>query len=119
MELDGVSSSLSSAPGVSRATALLIDGDIHGFIVPSGQDIEGILDHTAKLQPYYAIPSKVHQLDEFPTTANGKIDKKILRVLAAEAEMDQKRPDSPSRRPANAAPWLKPGRSRCHRQSRL
>lgn len=94
VELDGVSSSLASAPGVSRATALLIDGDIHGFIVPSKQDTERILDHARKLQPYYAIPSRVHQLVEFPTTANGKIDKKALRALAAESAMDEKRPDS-------------------------
>ncbi|POR37446.1 Nonribosomal peptide synthetase 5 [Tolypocladium paradoxum] len=97
VELDGVSSSLASAPGVSRATALLIDGDIHGFIVPSKQDIDAILDHARKLQPYYAIPRMVHQLDEFPTTANGKIDKKALRALAAEAEMDEKRPGSPAK----------------------
>ncbi|KAL3953883.1 hypothetical protein ACCO45_011839 [Purpureocillium lilacinum] len=79
--------------GVTRATALLIDGDIHGFIVPSKQDIESVLQHARKLQPYYAIPTKVHQLDEFPTTPNGKIDKKALRALALEPE----RPESPEK----------------------
>ncbi|KAJ6444925.1 NRPS-like enzyme [Purpureocillium lavendulum] len=96
VELDGVSSSLASAPGVTRATALLIDGDIHGFIVPSNQDIETILEHARKLQPYYAIPTKVHQLDEFPTTANGKIDKKSLRDLASQDVINEKRPKSAS-----------------------
>ncbi|KAL6866871.1 non-ribosomal peptide synthetase [Trichoderma novae-zelandiae] len=82
VELDGVSSSMASAPGVTRACALLIDGEIHGFAVPSHQDSEAILEHTRRLQPYYAVPSSVHLLDEFPTTANGKIDKKALRLLA-------------------------------------
>ncbi|KAL6826399.1 non-ribosomal peptide synthetase [Trichoderma camerunense] len=82
VELDGVSSSMASAPGVTRACALLIDGEIHGFAVPSTQDAEAILEHTRKLQPYYAVPSSLHLLDEFPTTANGKIDKKSLRMLA-------------------------------------
>lgn len=82
MELDGVSTSLASAPGVTRATALLVEGDIHGFTVPLGQDVEAIISHTSKLQPYYAVPSKIHQLDSFPTTANGKIDKAALRTLA-------------------------------------
>ncbi|KAG6064118.1 hypothetical protein E4U32_000538 [Claviceps aff. humidiphila group G2b] len=82
VELDGVSSSLASAPGVTRATTLLIEGDIHGFTVPLGPDVETVFAHTKKLQPYYAIPSKIHQLNAFPTTANGKIDKKCLRDLA-------------------------------------
>ncbi|KAH6605344.1 amino acid adenylation [Trichoderma cornu-damae] len=89
VELDGVSSSMASAPGVTRACALSIDGEIHGFVVPSDQDAEAILEHTRRLQPYYAVPSSVHLLDEFPTTANGKIDKKSLRVLAT-------RPASPA-----------------------
>ncbi|PHH83868.1 hypothetical protein CDD83_2896 [Cordyceps sp. RAO-2017] len=83
VELDGVSTSLASAPGVSRATALLVDGSIHGFVVPSGQSVEAVLRHAQTLQPYYALPARLHQLDEFPTTANGKIDKAILRALAA------------------------------------
>ncbi|UKZ72079.1 uncharacterized protein TrAtP1_013017 [Trichoderma atroviride] len=83
VELDGVSSSMASAPGVTRACALLIDGEIHGFAVPSNQDPGAILEHTRRLQPYYAVPSNVHLLDEFPTTANGKIDKKSLRMLAS------------------------------------
>ncbi|KAH0598942.1 hypothetical protein MHUMG1_03056 [Metarhizium humberi] len=86
VELDGISSSLASAPGVTRATALLIEGDIHGFTTPSGQDEQSILAHTKKLQPYYAIPSKLHQLQTFPTTANGKIDKNALRLMALAPE---------------------------------
>ncbi|EFY86103.1 NRPS-like enzyme, putative [Metarhizium acridum CQMa 102] len=86
VELDGISSSLASAPGVTRATALLIEGEIHGFTTPSGQDEQSILAHTKKLQPYYAIPSKLHQLQIFPTTANGKIDKNALRLMALTPE---------------------------------
>ncbi|PHH63874.1 hypothetical protein CDD82_1825 [Ophiocordyceps australis] len=81
VELDGVSSAMASAPGVSRATTLLVDGQLHGFIVPAQQDAKAVLDHTSKSQPYYAVPSRIHQLDEFPMTANGKIDKKSLRAM--------------------------------------
>ncbi|KAM4058937.1 AMP-binding enzyme [Hirsutella rhossiliensis] len=100
VELDGVSSSLASAPGVSRATALMVDGDLHGFVTPSGQSIEAILEYVRTLQPYYAVPAKIHQLDEFPTTANGKIDKKMLRVAAepvsviTEEDLSEKHPAS-------------------------
>lgn len=61
---------------------MLIDGVIHGFAVTSNQDSAAILEHTKKLQPYYAVPSKLHLLDEFPTTANGKIDRKALQTIA-------------------------------------
>ncbi|KJZ77824.1 hypothetical protein HIM_03001 [Hirsutella minnesotensis 3608] len=84
VELDGVSSSLASANGVARATALLVDGEIHGFVVPAEQNIDAILEHTRKFQPYYAVPVRVHQMPEFPTTANGKINKTMLRALAME-----------------------------------
>ncbi|KAG6037502.1 hypothetical protein E4U41_005069 [Claviceps citrina] len=100
VELDGVSSSLASAPGVTRATALLVEGDIHGFTVPLGPDVETVLAHAKKLQPYYAIPSKIHQLSAFPTTANGKIDKKCLRhlALAPEEETDMEEDGRPRSR---------------------
>ncbi|KFA64872.1 hypothetical protein S40285_02849 [Stachybotrys chlorohalonatus IBT 40285] len=78
VELDGISATLASAPGVSRATTVLIGSEIHGFTTPAGQDPAAILEHTRRRQPYYAVPSQIHQLDQFPLTNNGKIDKKAL-----------------------------------------
>ncbi|KAL2676641.1 hypothetical protein Neosp_010405 [[Neocosmospora] mangrovei] len=82
VELDGVSASLASAPGVSRAAALLINGQIHGFTSPCGSDVTTILKHTQQHQPYYAIPTHLHLLDDLPSTANGKVDKNALKALA-------------------------------------
>ncbi|ODA81117.1 hypothetical protein RJ55_04080 [Drechmeria coniospora] len=101
VELDGVSASLASAPGVTRATTLLIDGEIHAFVVPSQQDVDVIMEHARKSQPYYALPTKIHQLGQFPTTANGKVDKTLLRTMAVEAVTDDARP--PSRAISTAA----------------
>ena len=87
VELDGVSASLASASGVARATVLLVDDDIHGFVFPKeGKtlDEEAILDHTRKLQPYYALPSKLHIIEQASLTANGKLDKQMLRKIALE-----------------------------------
>ncbi|KAH7324647.1 non-ribosomal peptide synthetase [Stachybotrys elegans] len=83
IELDGISSTLASAPGITRAVALLIDGEIHGFTSPAGQDVYAILEHTRARQPYYAVPSHIHQVQQFPLTNNGKIDKKALAAIAA------------------------------------
>ena len=73
---------MSSFPGVTRSTALLINGEIHGFVSPDHHDTLTILDHTKKSQPYYAVPSHLHLLPHLPSTANGKIDKKALLELA-------------------------------------
>ncbi|EGX96987.1 NRPS-like enzyme, putative [Cordyceps militaris CM01] len=81
VELDGISASLLSAPGVSHAVALFLDGQIHAFVAPAHQDEQHILACVAERQPYYAVPSAVHQLAAFPVTANGKTDKKALRSL--------------------------------------
>ncbi|KAM5377404.1 hypothetical protein ACJZ2D_004943 [Fusarium nematophilum] len=82
VELDGVSASLASAPSVSRAAALLIDGQIHGFTSPCDCDVTSIVKHVQQRQPYYAVPTHIHLLDDLPETANGKIDKKELEALA-------------------------------------
>lgn len=87
VELDGVSSSLLSAPGVSQAVALYLDGEIHGFVSPTGQDESHILACVGKLQPYYAVPSAIHQLHSFPVTANGKTDKKALKSMYEEEKI--------------------------------
>ncbi|KAI5461044.1 hypothetical protein BGZ63DRAFT_357001 [Mariannaea sp. PMI_226] len=84
VELDGISASLASAPGVSRAAALLINGHIHGFICPLVRDTAAITQYVQKCQPYYAVPSQIYAMDELPTTANGKVDKKKLKASFAE-----------------------------------
>ncbi|KAL8401000.1 hypothetical protein RB594_001135 [Gaeumannomyces avenae] len=83
VELDGVSASLLSAPGVTQAVALLVDREIHGFLAPAGCDVAKVKEHMAKRQPYYAVPTKFHLLDDLPHTANGKLDKRALRGLAS------------------------------------
>ncbi|KJZ72362.1 hypothetical protein HIM_08288 [Hirsutella minnesotensis 3608] len=95
VELDGIATSLASAPGVSRATTLLVDGDIYGFVVPEQPGSKAILEHVSKLQPYYAVPAAIISMAEFPTTANGKIDKKLLRELAGQRQTSEvQRPDT-------------------------
>ncbi|KAF5631553.1 non-ribosomal peptide synthetase [Fusarium sp. NRRL 52700] len=82
VELDGISASLASAPGVSRAAALLIDGEIHGFTTPRRCDATTTIKHVQQHQPYYAVPTHLHLLDELPSTPNGKVDKGKLKALA-------------------------------------
>lgn len=36
----------------------------------------------AKIQPHYAVPAHYMALEDFPTTRNGKVDKRALSALA-------------------------------------
>ena len=89
IELDGISATLASFPGVTRATALLMDGEIHGFVSPDHHEVSSILGHVKKSQPYYAVPSHIHLFASLPSTPNGKIDKKALLVMAKGAPKDE------------------------------
>ncbi|KAK2674332.1 ANL, N-terminal domain [Fusarium oxysporum f. sp. vasinfectum] len=80
VELDGVTACIKSCPSVQSTTALLINNEIHAFITPSHCPIAVVEAHLKTLQPYYAMPTHYHQLDSLPMTANGKIDKRSLRM---------------------------------------
>ncbi|KAK8041475.1 non-ribosomal peptide synthetase [Apiospora phragmitis] len=82
VELDGISASINSFPNVRRATALLVLGEIHGFLEPASIDLDALREHLTARQPYYAVPSHFHRLEALPETGNGKLDKKALRRIA-------------------------------------
>ncbi|THU87036.1 nonribosomal peptide synthetase 12 [Dendrothele bispora CBS 962.96] len=85
VELDGVASAMETCPQVRAAVALLIDDTLWGFVTPENALVEDVIAATSKVQPYYAVPSRVLSLDKFPETSNGKRDKKALRQLAVES----------------------------------
>ncbi|KAK7056764.1 hypothetical protein VNI00_002481 [Paramarasmius palmivorus] len=82
VELDGVAAAMETCPGVKVAIALLIDDNLWGFVTPSSVDQVAVTTAAAKIQPYYAVPTRVLTMDEFPKTSNGKNDKRALRQLA-------------------------------------
>ncbi|GJC83630.1 adenylate-forming reductase 06235 [Colletotrichum liriopes] len=85
VELDGVTSSINSCPVVSKATALFIHNEIHGFVTPRTCDLDAIQAHIRARQPYYAVPTRFHFLDTLPLTSNGKVDKRVLQNSVTEA----------------------------------
>ncbi|KAL2830519.1 hypothetical protein BDW59DRAFT_170092 [Aspergillus cavernicola] len=92
VELDGVSACLASCPEVQQATALIVGGELTGFVTPKLGSIERLMEDLKVKLPYYAMPSKWHTLDDFPLTPNGKIDKRALahqveEVRASQTEM--------------------------------
>ncbi|KAJ7459865.1 nonribosomal peptide synthetase 12 [Mycena latifolia] len=82
VELDGVAAAMETASGIKAAAALLIDGSLWGFVTPGSISVDEVKKVTAKIQPYYAVPTSIIALDEFPRTGNDKTDKRALRQLA-------------------------------------
>ncbi|KAJ4482061.1 nonribosomal peptide synthetase 12 [Lentinula aciculospora] len=82
VELDGVAAALETSPSVKVAAALLIDSTLWGFVAPDTVDSKIILSDAAKIQPYYAVPTRLIAMKEFPKTSNLKTDKRALRQLA-------------------------------------
>ncbi|PAV16912.1 nonribosomal peptide synthetase 12 [Pyrrhoderma noxium] len=84
VELDGVAAAMETCHGVKSATVLLIQDELWGFISSEKVEIDDVRSTTAKIQPYYAVPTHFHVLSEFPLTSNGKVDKRALRQVAEE-----------------------------------
>ncbi|KAG5639219.1 hypothetical protein H0H81_005698, partial [Sphagnurus paluster] len=85
VELDGVASAMETCPGVNVASAILLNGQLWGFFAPALAEIEDVKSATARVQPYYAVPTHFLRLEKFPETANGKVDKRALERLAADS----------------------------------
>lgn len=79
VELDGVGAAMETCSGVKAAVALLIDDVLWGFFTPSTVEPKDVQAAVAKIQPYYAVPSRFIHMEEFPNTTNGKVDKRALR----------------------------------------
>ncbi|VBB84324.1 Putative Nonribosomal peptide synthetase [Podospora comata] len=84
VELDGVSRAIESCPDVIKGCALKIDTSLWGFysaIHPIDQ--AELHKAVSAKQPFYGVPKVWHYLGPtIPLTANGKIDKRVLRELA-------------------------------------
>ncbi|KAJ7069779.1 nonribosomal peptide synthetase 12 [Mycena amicta] len=82
VELVGVAAAMQSHKGVKSACAVMVEGDLHGFVTPETVDVEDVRTTTAKILSYYAVPTYIHAIKAFPTTRNDKIDKTALQQLA-------------------------------------
>ncbi|KAH9840976.1 AMP-binding protein [Rhodofomes roseus] len=82
LELDGVSAAMRTCPGVDAACALLVDGELWGFFSPGDVSPGDVRAATARMQPKYAVPTKLKALDTIPLTCNGKVNKVALRSMA-------------------------------------
>ncbi|KAF5369283.1 hypothetical protein D9758_002722 [Tetrapyrgos nigripes] len=81
VELDGVASAME----VCLVDASDVEDTLFGFVIPENVLPTDVIAAVSKIQPYYAVPSRVLSLSNFPETTNGKRDKKALRQFAIDA----------------------------------
>ena len=84
VELDEIEKVLNSYPSVTRSIILVKANPVEGdylaayFTANKEVDKDDLTQHMAKSLTPYMIPKVMMQLDKFPLTPNGKIDKKAL-----------------------------------------
>lgn len=78
VELDAVTSALERAADCSRATTLLHNGRLVGFISPASAVPEQARRAVAERLPYYCVPTLIVPVDTLPTTDRGKVDRRAL-----------------------------------------
>ncbi|HEY3749814.1 MAG TPA: AMP-binding protein [Pseudonocardiaceae bacterium] len=79
-DITGVTSAAVLPPTAERDVVLFVTGDLD-----AGKVLDGL---AARLEPA-KVPDVCHLLTSFPLTANGKVDKKALAVLAAGGDHDR------------------------------
>ena len=75
-----------AADDVITACALLIGKELVGFVYPDSAVISQVQEACAKVQPYYARPSKYIKLEVVPKTANGYVKYCLSRFQTLGAE---------------------------------
>ena len=92
VELDEIERVLNSYPSVTRSIILVKTNATEGdylaayFTASTNVDKDALLTHMAKYLTPYMVPKVVMQLDKFPLTPNGKIDKKSLPEIEVKVE---------------------------------
>ena len=92
MELDEIERVLNSYKTVTRSIILVKQSQVEGdylaayFTASSQVDKDDLLNHMSKYLTPYMVPKVVMQLDKFPLTPNGKIDKKSLPEIEMKVE---------------------------------
>ena len=85
VELEEIERTLAASAGVRSCVAVVRNAQVHAYLVPgsdAGLDPEEIVQtarrHAAQNLPRHMVPGWMTALDELPTTANGKVDRRAL-----------------------------------------
>lgn len=86
VELEEIESIAAKCRGVERAVAIVKNEDILSLFLKTSSEIdsEDIKKFMSERLPNYMVPSQFIQIDEFPYTSNGKVDRNKLKKMLDE-----------------------------------
>ncbi|KAL1922849.1 uncharacterized protein VTP21DRAFT_9225 [Calcarisporiella thermophila] len=84
VELQEIMIAMNQYPSVENSVAITKDNGIFGFVTPIHTDTNTLREFLFDILPEYMVPSTIIALEQFPTTANGKIDKSKLCEIVAQ-----------------------------------
>lgn len=85
VELDAVTSALETTEHCAKATTVVHDGVLVGFVSPATVEPDAARAAVARALPYYCVPSRIVPVDDLPLTDRGKLDRAALRALVTVA----------------------------------
>lgn len=77
-ELNAVTEALEGAAGCERATTLVHDGRLVGFISPGTAAPDVARRAVSQRLPHYCVPALIVPVDTLPTTDRGRVDRRAL-----------------------------------------
>ncbi|KAJ1981630.1 hypothetical protein H4R35_000629, partial [Dimargaris xerosporica] len=81
IELEEVESVAGQCSQVQQAVVLVRHNHLVCFATPELSDFAPLVDHLRQKLPHYMVPHTLVALAQFPTTVNGKVDKRALADL--------------------------------------
>ena len=99
IEIGEIENTLLLVPGVRDGAVVVaerVDGSkylVAFYAGPAPLDVDALRERLGESLPVYMVPTAVHWREALPLTANSKIDKKALRVLATELDASRRSAD--------------------------
>ncbi|KAJ1971205.1 hypothetical protein H4R35_005403, partial [Dimargaris xerosporica] len=81
IELEEIESVVGQCSQVQQAAAVVHHNRLLCFITPELSDFALLVDHLRQTLPHYMVPHTLVALAQFPTTVNGKVDRRALADL--------------------------------------
>lgn len=78
VELDAVTNALEQTPHCVRASTVLHEGRLVGFVSPDTVSVDAARQTVEQLLPYYCVPTLIVPVDWLPVTERGKVDRHAL-----------------------------------------
>ncbi|KAK4172364.1 putative non-ribosomal peptide synthetase SirP, partial [Triangularia setosa] len=72
--------------GVKSTAVVVVSGSVVGYVTPAVVDITALRSKVAGILPSYTRPARIVALSEMPKSANFKIDRKALALLASSSQ---------------------------------